>query len=121
MRSATFALCAFLTTTAARAEEPAGDFFNDQVRPVLAAHCFKCHGPDDRARKAKLRFDDRDVAIDKAAIVPGKPDESEMIRRIHSEDDKERMPPPAAKLALNERQKQVLKQWIARGAEYKPH
>src|SRR5262245_44012552 len=76
------------------------DFFNTQVRPILAQHCFKCHGPDDKARKAKLRLDRRDDALKptrsgKRAIVPGKPDESELIARINAPDAGEIMPPPS--------------------------
>jgi len=102
------------------------DQFTSRVRPILARHCFKCHGPDDKARKARIRLDVRDEAVKPAAsgaipIVPGKPDESELVSRIFAEDASERMPPPAAKIPLAEGDKQVLKQWIAGGAEYKTH
>jgi hypothetical protein len=102
------------------------DPFTSQVRPILARHCFKCHGPDDKARKAKLRLDVRNQAIKPAAsgtvaIVPGKPDESELVERIFAVDESERMPPAAAKVPLSESDKQVLKRWIADGAEYKTH
>jgi Protein of unknown function (DUF1553)/Protein of unknown function (DUF1549)/Planctomycete cytochrome C len=102
------------------------DPFTSRVRPILARHCFKCHGPDDKARKAKLRLDAREYATKPAgsgsvAIIPGKPDESELVLRIFAQDASEQMPPPAAKLPLSEREKQVLKQWIADGAEYKSH
>ena len=68
----------------------------------------------------------RDEAVKPAAsgaipIVPGKPDESELVSRIFADDASERMPPAAAKLPLSEPDKQVLKQWIADGAEYKTH
>jgi hypothetical protein len=101
------------------------DFTHD-VRPILARHCFKCHGPDDKARKGKLRLDVRDTAVGqgksgKRAIVPGKPDESELIRRMRSTEATEVMPPPATKNPLSEAQKQILKRWIAAGAEYQPH
>jgi hypothetical protein len=103
----------------------AADFTRD-VRPILARHCFKCHGPDDKARKGKLRLDVRDPAIGQGksgrrAIVPGKPDESELIRRIFATDSTEVMPPPATKNPLSEAQKQSLKRWIAAGADYQPH
>src|SRR5262249_52987504 len=89
-------------------------------------HCFKCHGPDDKARKAKLRVDVRDLAVvagrsGQPAIVPGKPDESEMVRRILATDDSEVMPPPATKNPLTGVQKELLRRWIAEGAEYKSH
>jgi hypothetical protein len=106
-------------------EEQAVDF-NDQVRPILARHCFKCHGPDDKARKAKLRLDAREQALRTAGsgarpIVPGRPDESELVRRIFEEDTSERMPPPEAKLSLAMRDQQLLKQWIGQGAKYDLH
>src|SRR5271163_3361492 len=76
------------------------DIFTSRVRPILARHCFKCHGPDDKARKAKFRLDVRDEAVKPAAsgavpIVPGKPDESELVSRIFADDASEQMPPPA--------------------------
>jgi Protein of unknown function (DUF1553)/Protein of unknown function (DUF1549)/Planctomycete cytochrome C len=101
------------------------DYTRD-VRPILSQHCYKCHGPDDNARKAGLRLDQRSVAVAKTKsgeipIVPGKPDESELVRRIHSDDESEVMPPPATKKPLSEAQKAVLERWIAEGAEYKDH
>src|SRR6266446_2352087 len=90
------------------------DFIRD-VRPILARHCFKCHGPDDQARKAKLRLDVRETAVNKGAFVPGKPDESELVRRISATDESEVMPPPATKNPLTESQKAILKKWIAEG------
>src|SRR6516164_440855 len=82
------------------------DFTRD-VRPILSRHCFKCHGPDDKARKAKLRLDVRAEAVRKA-IVPGKPDDSELVRRIFAADDSEVMPPPATKNPLTDAQKLIL-------------
>ena len=100
--------------------------FNRDVRPVLAQNCFKCHGMDEHARKGKLRLDLRESAIGKAksgeiAIVPGKPDESEVIKRIFSSDEDEVMPPPHTKTLLPEAAKAVLKAWIADGAPYEQH
>ncbi len=108
---------------------PAADHqvgFNRDVRPILARHCFKCHGPDDKSRKAKLRLDRRDDALKTAGsgmspIVPGRPDESELVSRIFSEEDSERMPPPQAKLPLSDHDQQLLKNWIAEGAKYEMH
>ena len=81
--------------------------FNDQVRPILSRHCFKCHGPDDKGRKAKLRLDIEEAAKKPASsgerpIVPGKPDDSELVRRIFAEDAEERMPPRAANSQLSD-------------------
>ncbi len=100
--------------------------FNDQVRPILSRHCFKCHGPDDKARKAKLRLDVEDGAYKPAGsgerpIVPGKPDESELVRRIFAGDPDDKMPPAAANLPLSEGDRQILKQWVAQGAKYDGH
>jgi Protein of unknown function (DUF1553)/Protein of unknown function (DUF1549)/Planctomycete cytochrome C len=101
------------------------DYTRD-VRPILAGHCFKCHGYDEGSRKAKMRLDVREGATQPAKsgelpIVPGKPDQSELVRRIFSQDENDLMPPPAAKAPLSEEDKRVLKRWIAEGAEYKPH
>src|SRR5262245_29075906 len=72
--------------------------FNRDVRPILSENCFVCHGPDEAQRKAKLHLDTRDGAIAKLrggghAIVPGKTGDSELVRRIISDDASERMPP----------------------------
>ncbi len=100
--------------------------FSRDVRPILSQHCFKCHGPDDAAREAKLRLDVRESAIartesGKTPIVPGKPDSSELIRRIFSHDADEMMPPPAANKPLSDSERQILRAWVSAGAEYKSH
>ncbi len=95
--------------------------FNRDVRPILAGKCFKCHGPDEKARKADLRLDARDDAVKAGAIDPGKADASELIRRVVSHDPAEVMPPPAVKNALTDREKDVLTRWVAAGARYDPH
>src|SRR4051812_48982656 len=73
------------------------DFTRD-VLPILSDNCFFCHGPDEKARKAKLRFDTKEGAFrvrdGEAVIVPGKSGESELVRRITARDDDEKMPPP---------------------------
>src|SRR5206468_3958261 len=70
--------------------------FNRDIRPILAENCFACHGPDSAARKADLRLDKREMAVESGAIVPGKADESEVVRRIFSTDPDKAMPPAAA-------------------------
>ena len=95
--------------------------FNRDIRPILRETCFRCHGPDSGSRKADLRLDRRDDAIKAGALVPGKLDESELINRILSEDPEEIMPPPDAKKPLDAAQKDLLKKWVASGAEYQPH
>jgi hypothetical protein len=123
LRSSVFLSIAFATVPVFGADLP--DFLRD-VRPILSSHCFKCHGPDEKARKAKLRLDLREEVLAPAksgspALVPGKPAHSELIRRISSNDEDEVMPPPSTKNPLSASQKEVLRQWIAAGAEYKPH
>ncbi|MCS6977259.1 MAG: DUF1553 domain-containing protein [Gemmatales bacterium] len=94
--------------------------YNRDIRPILAENCFACHGPDSAARKAGLRLDRRDDAM-QGAIVPGKPDESPLIERIFSTDENEIMPPVKSFKRLTEEQKNLLKRWVAEGAEYEPH
>ena len=95
--------------------------FNRDIRPILRETCFRCHGPDSASRKADLRLDKRDEAIKAGAINPGNLDESELIARILSDDPEEVMPPPLAHKPLNASQKDLLKKWVASGAEYQPH
>jgi hypothetical protein len=115
---------ALLSVAGARGTEKVD--FAREVRPVLSHYCFKCHGPDERANKAGLRLDVRDAATSpansgKVAIVPGKADRSELVRRIFADKRRERMPPASTKTEPTEAQKQALKRWIAEGAEYKQH
>jgi hypothetical protein len=100
--------------------------FNRDIRPILSDNCFACHGPDDKVRKSKLRLDRREDAIHPArsgasAIVPGKPGESELIRRITADHPDDRMPPAETGKTLTQREIELLKQWIASGAEYREH
>jgi hypothetical protein len=95
--------------------------YNRDIRPILSENCFACHGPDSASRKAGLRLDQREVAIKKEAIIPGKPNESELVQRIFSKDKHERMPPAVTKKVLSASQKDLLKRWIAAGAKYEPH
>ncbi len=99
------------------ADKPAPPDFNRDVRPILAARCFKCHGPDDAARKAKLRLDTRDGA----AHVFGKANDSELVSRITSTDADSVMPPPSTKVTLTAKEKETLTAWVAAGAKYDPH
>ena len=95
--------------------------FNWDIRPILSDNCFRCHGPDAKSRQAGLRLDSKESAYDQA-IVPGKPQESEMIRRVSSKDPSYRMPPPQSSAKpLTEAEIAKLSEWIKQGAEYKPH
>ena len=100
--------------------------FQRQVQPILAEHCTLCHGVDNDVRKAGLRIDVRLDALKGgesgvAAIVPGKPDDSEMVHRITSPDVDTVMPPKDHNKPLSEIQIATLKQWIAEGAKYESH
>jgi hypothetical protein len=95
--------------------------FNRDIRPILSENCFACHGPDSVARKADLRLDRRDVAVDMEAIVPNDAEASELVVRIESDDPVLKMPPKSSNKTLTAAQKDVLKRWIAAGAEYEPH
>jgi len=106
-------------TSAAGADETI--VFNRDVRPVLSQNCFRCHGPDSASRKADLRLDRRQDAENAGAIVPGDPDGSELVRRIFTTDAAELMPPPETHLELTGAQKDLLRRWVAAGAEYQPH
>jgi hypothetical protein len=115
------------TAGAAASEEnaalgvPARVEFNRDVRPILSDNCFHCHGPDKNHRKAGLRLDLRDEALKAEAIVPDKPDESELVARILSTDPDEVMPPPKSNKKLDARQKEILERWVQQGAEYQQH
>ena len=100
--------------------------YDRDVRPILSDRCFSCHGPDAKKRQANLRLDERESALGKYedgfAIVPGKPDESQLWKRITHHDAAERMPPSnAGKRPLSDAEKQLLRRWIETGAEYEPH
>ncbi|HMX29197.1 MAG TPA: DUF1549 domain-containing protein, partial [Blastocatellia bacterium] len=100
--------------------------FNRDIRPIFSDTCFRCHGPDANARKAGLRLDIREQALKKTKsgatpIVPGKPEESEIIRRIFSTEKFEVMPPEEAHKALTAQQKETIKRWVAEGAKYEGH
>ena len=102
--------------------------FNRDVRPVLSDNCFTCHGQDAASRKGGLRLDDRALALTGGksglpAIVPGKPDESELLLRITAAHDSEDLMPTAEsrKSPLTASQIATLRRWIAEGAEYQSH
>jgi len=122
LRCAALFCCLF--PAAARAEDKPVHFGTD-VRPILAKHCFHCHGPDAAHREADLRLDLESSAKDgkerAAVIVPGKPKSSELYRRIVSDDPDERMPPASTGKAPTPQEIETLRRWIAQGGKYQQH
>ncbi|HEX4350981.1 MAG TPA: DUF1549 domain-containing protein, partial [Verrucomicrobiae bacterium] len=108
-------------TFCAGAEQTQELRYDRDIRPILSDNCFRCHGPELKSRKAKLRLDVREVALDKEAFVPGKPDESEMIRRLVTTNEDDHMPPLAMHKTVTPAQIDLLRRWIADGAKYEPH
>src|SRR3954454_7610488 len=95
--------------------------FNRDVRPILSNNCFACHGPDDKARKADLRLDLRDAALKAEAFAPGKPEASELVRRIISTEAGEVMPPAKTGKKLSKAEIDILTRWVRGGANYAKH
>jgi hypothetical protein len=93
--------------------------FNRDIRPILSDNCFACHGPDAKARDGKLRLDLRADAL--KAISPGKPEDSDLLRRILTTDVDKVMPPPKTHKKLTQREIAKVREWIASGAGYEGH
>src|SRR5690606_29511216 len=107
---------------------PAKIDFTFHVKPILSDRCFKCHGPDKNAIEGGLSLNTAQDAYtalgkkkDHYAIVPGDVENSELVKRIYTEDESLMMPPPESNLALTKYEKDILKKWIEQGAEYKEH
>jgi len=115
----------FLTLLLTILAQPSAPDFAREVRPILARACFKCHGPDEPARKGKLRLDDAVAAraggrSGQPAVTPGKPQESLLLARLDAEGAAH-MPPSGTGIVLSDREKAVLRAWVASGAEYRQH
>ena len=104
--------------------------YNRDVRPILSNACFKCHGPDAAGNPSGLRLDVPEFARAPhrsktgritTALVPGKPDASEVWRRLIAKDETTVMPPPNALHQLSDRDRTVIRRWIEQGAHYQPH
>src|SRR5881392_3829129 len=93
--------------------------FNRDVRPILSENCYFCHGPDKNKRKADLRLDTREGLFSthesRVGVVAGKPEQSELFRRITETDPAERMPDPKSNKKLADRQIALIKKWIEQG------
>ena len=122
-RPAVIAAFALLSSTNAMAQPTVS--YNRDIRPILAKHCWACHGFDEKARQADLRLDSFVVATevrdDHAAIRANDPEHSELMLRVLSEDEDSVMPPRQGGTPLTESQIELLRQWIAAGAEYEKH
>lgn len=123
---ARFLAGALIWATPAHARPTGPVDFQRDIRPILADACFKCHGPDEVAREAKLRLDTREGALQERngirAVVPGQPAESELLLRVTSNDPEERMPPPDKNPnGLTPGQIDRLRQWISEGAKWQDH
>jgi hypothetical protein len=113
-------LFALASLMAASAAEPVR--YNRDIRPILSDKCFFCHGFDEKKREAGLRLDRREGALKKNAIVPGKPTQSELLKRVTTKDADDHMPPAKSKLArLTTAEVELLRRWIAEGANYEAH
>ena len=113
-------LLAVVGLSQAPAAEPVR--YNRDIRPILSDKCFFCHGPDEKKRESGLRLDTREGALKKSAIVPGKPDKSELLRRVTTKDANDHMPPAKSKLpAITTAEVDLLRRWIAEGAQYEAH
>ncbi len=121
MKQLKLALIVFGWSVAMAAAQDRGVSFNRDIRPILSENCYYCHGFDPSHREADLRLDTAEGAVQGGAIVPGKPEESELIKRIYSTDPDEVMPVPKSHRTLTNAQKDLLKTWIAQGAKYEPH
>jgi hypothetical protein len=113
-----WSLVAWATTAAAGRGDATPVRFGRDILPILSANCFQCHGPDERARKAKLRLDTHEGAL--AVVVPGKGADSELVRRINAAGDKV-MPPRRTNRTLTAEQKDILRRWIDEGAAWGKH
>src|SRR5687768_8694278 len=121
-------LCVATAVASSVHAAPAPDF-NRDIRPILSDKCFRCHGPDEQERKGGehgLRLDLAKGALEDLgggafAIVPGKPEKSELIARITSSDEEEIMPPRKTGKSLTKTEIELLRTWIASGGSYAPH
>ena len=122
----------FVLASSAHADDPPAKDnrppvdFNREVRPILAKNCFVCHGQDESSRERALRLDDREAAMKElksgaVALVPGSPDESELVLRLTEDDESLRMPPRKSGPRLSKSEVAVIRRWVEQGANYAVH
>lgn len=99
--------------------------FNAQIRPIISDRCVSCHGPDEKQRKAKLRLDTEEGMFrqhdGKSVVKPGAPQESELYRRLVTNDPDDKMPPPNSHLTLSQGEIDLVREWIEQGAKWQKH
>ncbi len=105
---------------------PAQVDYTRDVRPILSNACFACHGPDEGSREADLRLDDRAgvsaiASSGSPVVAPGKPEDSELLRRIVSTNPDEAMPPPDSGKKLTPAEVAQIRRWIEQGAPWQAH
>ena len=113
-----------ITSPALAAPAPkAGVDFNRDVLPILSENCFHCHGPDEKAREAKLRLDTKDglLRTKNPVVIPGKTTQSELFKRLVAKIADDVMPPPKSKKTLTPAQIETVRRWIDAGAPYATH
>ncbi len=116
-----------VTVRAVQSAAPARQIvFNRDIRPILADKCWGCHGPDAPAKKIKLRLDSEgaataDLGGGRRAIVPGNPEQSQLVRRITSGDEMTRMPPVDSGRKLTQTEIDLLVEWVRQGALWQRH
>jgi hypothetical protein len=108
------------------AELPGKVDFNSEIRPILSDRCYKCHGPDNNTRKAKLRLDHEESAKATSngglpVVQPGNTGRSELYLRITATDPDEKMPPPDSNVSLDPEEIGLIKRWIDQGATWGKH
>ena len=118
-------LCVAITASRSAVADNDTPDFGREVRPILAKHCFTCHGPDEGAREAGLRLDVESGAKSDLggyrAVEPNRPEDSEIIARISSDDEGTRMPPADSHPPLSKTDISILTDWIRSGGDYTEH
>lgn len=112
-------------STSSRAADVGKIDFGRDILPILSQNCFRCHGPDEGTREAKLRLDTHEGVLRErngiTVVVPGQPDQSELILRITSSDGDELMPPADSNKKLTSAEMALLRRWVAEGAPWGRH
>ena len=114
-------LCALAVSSTSHAAGPGRLEFNRDIRPILSENCFACHGPDRAQRKAGLRLDQRQGALERGVLVPGHPEKSGIVNRINAAQAALLMPPESSHRKLTASQRNLLVRWIKEGGEYQAH